>query len=106
MGLTMSQRQAVTTTIEARDKRTDRVEKGQSSTSCTPLRAGIATMLARRSGRGCGAKVVRPRRPRVPTYGVHVVVGPRFCWAVLGAPTGKRLGGGDGRAGRDAAALR
>jgi hypothetical protein len=36
-------------------------------------------------------KVVQPRRPRPPTYSVDVVVALRFCWAVLGAPTGKRL---------------
>src|SRR5450631_961027 len=36
--------------------------------------------------------LVRPaRRPRTPTYGPDVVVALRFCWAVLGAPTGKRL---------------
>lgn len=32
-----------------------------------------------------------PRRPRTPVYGPEVVVALRFCWAVLGAPTGKRL---------------
>lgn len=36
-------------------------------------------------------RVVRTRRPRTPTYGPDVVVALRFCWAVLGAPTGKRL---------------
>ena len=47
---------------------------------------------ARRAlGRALVPRVVRERRPRVPTYGADVVVALRFCWAVLGAPTGKRL---------------
>ncbi len=36
-------------------------------------------------------KVVRPRKAREPRYGPEVVVALRFCWAVRGAPTGKRL---------------
>ncbi|MHB1887442.1 MAG: integrase catalytic domain-containing protein, partial [Acidimicrobiales bacterium] len=36
--------------------------------------------------------LVRPaRRPRTPVYGPEVLAALRFCWAVLGAPTGKRL---------------
>lgn len=35
--------------------------------------------------------MVRPRQARPPTYGPGVVLALRFCWAVLGAPTGKRL---------------
>jgi len=31
------------------------------------------------------------RRPRTPLYGAEVLAALRFCWAVLGAPTGKRL---------------
>ena len=36
-------------------------------------------------------QVVRPRAPRPPLYGEPVMVALRFCWAVLGAPAGKRL---------------
>jgi len=35
--------------------------------------------------------VVRPRRPRAAVYGADLIVALRLCWAVLGAPTGKRL---------------
>ncbi len=42
-------------------------------------------------GQALRPTVVRPRRVRPPTYGPDVVVALRFCWAVLGAPTGKRL---------------
>jgi hypothetical protein len=37
-------------------------------------------------------KIVVPlRRARVPKYDKDTVTALRFCWAVLGAPTGKRL---------------
>ena len=35
--------------------------------------------------------MVRPRRPRAAVYGADLIVALRLCWAVLGAPTGKRL---------------
>ena len=36
-------------------------------------------------------RIVRPRTPRASRYGPEVIVALAFCWAVLGAPTGKRL---------------
>lgn len=36
-------------------------------------------------------RVVKPRAPRPPTYDEAVVKALRFCWAVLGAPAGKRM---------------
>jgi len=36
-------------------------------------------------------RLVRPRRPRTPRYDQEVVAALAFCWAVLGAPNGKRL---------------
>ncbi len=36
-------------------------------------------------------RIVAPRKPRPPLYGLEVIGALRFCWAVLGAPTGKRL---------------
>jgi hypothetical protein len=42
-------------------------------------------------GQALRPTVVRPRAVRPPTYGPEVVVALRFCWAVLGGPTGKRL---------------
>src|SRR5665811_809767 len=53
---------------------------------------GLAPQPCRKAlGQGLAPRVVRPRRPRVPKYGQDVVASLRFCWAVLGAPTGKRL---------------
>ena len=36
-------------------------------------------------------KVVKPRKPRGPTYGPRIMVALVKCWAVLRAPAGKRL---------------
>ncbi len=36
-------------------------------------------------------RIVRPRKAREPRYGSDVIAALVFCWAVLGAPTGKRL---------------
>jgi len=36
-------------------------------------------------------RIMRARKPRTPRYGNDVVTALGFCWAVLGAPTGKRL---------------
>jgi len=36
-------------------------------------------------------RLVRPRAPRRPIYGAEIIAALAFCWAVLGAPTGKRL---------------
>jgi len=42
-------------------------------------------------GQALKPKIVRPRKPREPRYGAEVITALAFCWAVLGAPTGKRL---------------
>ena len=91
MGLTMTQRQAVTKTIAVRYKRASQVEKGTILDELCATTGWHRNHARKAPGQGLRPMVVRPRRPRVPKYGEDVVASLRFCWAVLGAPTGKRL---------------
>jgi hypothetical protein len=91
MGLSMSQRQAVTKAVATRYGRASRAGKGlvlDELCATTGWHRNHARKALAAAGR---PKVVRPRRPRTPVYGPEVVGALRFCWAVLGAPTGKRL---------------
>jgi len=89
----MSQRQAVTKAIATRYKRSSRTEKGTILDELYATTGWHRSHARRALGQALAPEVVRPRRPRAPTYGADVVVALRFCWAVLGAPTGKRLAG-------------
>lgn len=92
MGLTLGQRKAVTKVIATRYRRAG---KAQKSVILDELCA--TTGWHRNHARKALAAALRPRvvppprRPRTPTYGPEVVAALRLCWAVLGAPTGKRL---------------
>ena len=75
----MSQGQAVTKTIAARDKRAGRVEKGMTLDELCATTGWRRNHARKALGQGLRPKVVRPRRPRVSKYGEDVVVGLRFC---------------------------
>ena len=91
MGLTMSQRRAVTKTIATRYKRAGKRGKGAILDELCATTGWHRNHARKALGQALRPKVAGPRAPRAPRYGPEVMVGLRFCWAVLGAPTGKRL---------------
>ena len=83
MGLTMSQRQAVTKAIATRYRRASRAEKGAILDELCATTGWHRNHARRALGQALAPKVVRPRRPRAPTYGADVVVALRSagrCW--------------------------
>jgi len=91
MGLTMSQRRAVTKAIATRYRRASKADKGRILDELCATTGWHRSHARKALAESLRPRVARARRPRPPTYGPEVVVGLRFCWAVLGAPTGKRL---------------
>lgn len=92
MGLTMGQRKAVTKVIAVRYARSGKAAKSvildelcaTTGWHRSHARKALTVALAPRV-------LAAARRPRPPTYGPEVVAALGLCWAVLGAPTGKRL---------------
>ncbi len=87
----MGQRQAVTKAIATRYRRASREEKGTILDELCQVTGWHRNHARKALGQALVPRVVRERRPRAPTYGPDVVDALQFCWAVLGAPTGKRL---------------
>ncbi len=91
MGLTMGQRQAVTKAIATRYRRASKADKGKILDELCATTGWHRNHARKALGQALGPRVVRSRSARPPTYGPEVVGALRFCWSVLGAPTGKRL---------------
>ncbi len=91
MGLTMGQRRAVTKAIATRYRRASKADKGRILDELCATTGWHRSHARKALTQALKPMVVRPRRARPAIYGSEVVAALVFCWAVLGAPTGKRL---------------
>ena len=87
----MSRRQAVTKTIARRYRRASKVEKGRILDELCATTGWHRSHARKALKAALKPRVVKPRPVRPPTYGEAVIEALRFCWAVLGAPAGKRM---------------
>lgn len=91
MGLSMSGRKAVTKTIATRYAWADKADKGIILDELCATTGWHRNHARKALTQALRPTAVRRRTPRSLKYGSEVIAALRFCWAVFGAPAGKRL---------------
>ena len=91
MGLTLSERRAVTETTAIRYRQASKRGKTKILDELCATTGWHRSHARKALTAALQPKIVTPRRPRPVKYGADVIAALTFCWTVLGMPAGKRL---------------
>ena len=91
MGLTMSERKAVTKKLALEYRRSNKVRKGELLDQVCALNGWHRSHARKALKQALTLKVVKLRPPRKPIYGAAVIKALQFLWAVQGTPCGRLL---------------
>jgi hypothetical protein len=91
MGLTLTERRAVTDTIAIRYSQADKRTKSFILDELCATTGWHRSHARKALTMALQPKLVLPRRPRPARYGPEVIAALTVCWTVLGMPAGKRL---------------